>query len=110
MKMTPLQKHIKEQEEKRELNIDTFGKIMDEFLDANDIQMLITIPKGTNRPHVEDNLGLGPVGTFYFILKCITPIARDMFYLFDKDRGAAIDKEKLADALCDLVKGEIMEA
>lgn len=109
--MTPLQKHIKEEREKgKELNLDTFGEIVDAFLDANDCQMLITIPKGTNRPTVQDNIGIGPVGAFYFILKCIAPIANDMFSLFDDKGGEAFEKEKLADALCDLVKNEIMEA
>lgn len=109
--MTPLQKHIKEEREKgKELNLDTFGEIVDAFLDANDCQMLITIPKGTNRPAVQDNIGIGPVGAFYFILKCIAPIANDMFSLFDDKGGEAFEKEKLADALCELVKNEIMEA
>ena len=108
--MTPMQEYLKEKNQEKALNIDTFGEIIDEFLDANDVQMLITIPKGTNRPKVEDNIGIGPVGAFYFILKCIAPIANDMFSLFDDKGGEAFEKEKLADALCDLVKNEIMEA
>ena len=108
--MTPMQEYLKEKNQEKALNIDTFGEIIDEFLDANDVQMLITIPKGTNRPAVKDNVGIGPVGAFYFILKCIAPIANDMFSLFDDKGGEAFEKEKLADALCDLVKNEIMEA
>lgn len=109
--MTPVQEYLnKKTKSGKELNLDTFGEIIDEFLDANDVQMLITIPKGTNRPKVQDNIGIGPVGAFYFILKCITPIANDMFYLFDDKGGEAFEKEKLADALCELVKNEIMEA
>lgn len=109
--MTPLQKHIKEEREKgKELNLDTFGEIIDAFLDANDCQMLITIPKGTNRPEVKENMGIGPIGALYFILKAITPITNDIFNMFDKRGGEAFEKEKLADAICDLVKQEILEA
>lgn len=109
--MTPVQEYLnKKTKSGTELNLDTFGEIIDEFLDANDVKMLITIPKGTNRPAVKDNIGIGPVGAFYFILKCIAPIANDMFSLFGDKSGEAFEKEKLADALCDLVKNEIMEA
>ena len=108
--MTPMQEYLKEKNQEKALNIDTFGEIIDECLEANDVQMLITIPKGTNRPKVEDNIGIGPVGAFYFILKCIAPIANDMFSMFDKRGGEAFEKGKLADVLCELVKNEIMEA
>ena len=55
-------------------------------------------------------MGLGPVVTFYAILKTIAPIARKMFESLDKKGLGISDKEGLADALCGLVKEEIMEA
>ena len=108
--MTPLQELMKEKKEQMELNLETFGAIIDDFLSQNDVQLRITIPKEKDDLIVQDNLGLGPVITFYILLKAVAPIAGEAFSLFDERGGEAFDKEKVANALCELVKQEIMEA
>ena len=108
--MTPLQELMKEKKEQMELNLETFGAIIDDFLSQNDVQLRITIPKEKDDLIVQDNLGLGSVITFYILLKAVAPIAGEVFSLFDERGGEAFDKEKVANALCELVKQEIMEA
>ena len=89
-----------------ELNIDTFGKIMDEFIMKNPIQMLITMPEGTNEADVEDNTELGPVLQFYILLAAIKPIATKMFELMDIDEAG---RKQVLDSLFDLLRKEIVE-
>ena len=105
--MTPLGRHMREKANRNELNIDSFGAIVDEFLDNNDCQMLITFRKGNPVP---DNMGGGPVLAFYFILKAITPTFAELCNLISGKGTEGFDKEQLADALCELVKAEIMDA
>lgn len=38
-----------------ELNLDSFGEIIDRFLMDNEVQMLLTLPKGTLDVQVQDN-------------------------------------------------------
>lgn len=107
--MTPLGRHMREKANRNELNIDSFGAIVDEFLDNNDCQMLITFRKGNPVPEVTDNMGGGPVLTFYFILKAITPTFAELCNLISGKGTEGFDKEQLANALCELVKAEIMD-
>ena len=106
--MTPLQKELKDK--KPELNLDTFGEIMDEFIEKSDCKMLIEFPEGKKDPIVTDNMGGGPVLAFYFILKAITPTLRDLLAMLSEKGSEDFDKEKLADTLLEMVKAEIMEA
>ena len=48
-----------------ELNIESFGAIIDNFLEENHIQMIIDLPEGTREATVEDNTRMGPVVQFY---------------------------------------------
>ena len=111
--MTPLQKYLNKELKKYpevKTDLDKFGEAINTFLTENDIQILINISKGTQKPEIWDNVGLGTVVAFYVILKTIVPIARKMFESLDKKGLGISDKEGLADALCGLVKEEIMEA
>ena len=104
--MTPLQKYLKSRREAGvKLDLDTFGLIVDDFIRENDVQMIVTLPAGQERPEVTDNIGAGPVMTFYLILNCLGPVFHDLLIVLgDK----AVDKEKLADALLELVKAELL--
>ena len=106
--MTPFQKELKDK--KPELNLDTFGEIIDKFIEENDCKMLIEFPAGKKDPIVTDNMGAGPVLAVYFILKAITPTLRDLFTMLSESGSEAFDKEKLADSILEMVKAEIMEA
>ena len=84
----------KERDEMAELNIDTFGEIMDDFIEKNHIQMLIDIPEGTNEPQIKDNAQLGGVVQFYILLD----------KLLDHSRH-----EDFIDGILQVVKNELME-
>lgn len=62
------------------IDLGTFGDIVDEFLKENGIQMLLTVPEGSDDVdvQVEDNAGLGGVVQFYILLNAIKPITADM--------------------------------
>ena len=103
--MTPFQEHIEKNKEK--LTLDTFGDIVDDFITANDCMMLIEFPAGSSEPKVTDNMGIGPVGSLYFCLKAITPTFRDLC----QQLGLSIDnidRRKLAEAICSMIKEELL--
>ena len=102
--MTPLQKHIKKNNAAH-LDLDSFGQIIDDFLKESDCAILIQSPKNSDDVHVEDNLGIGPVGTLYFLLKCIVPVSQDIVRITGSDWEA----EKLAAALAGLVRADVLE-
>lgn len=91
----------------RELNLDTFGKMMDEFIEKNEIRMLITMPEGSIEAEIEDNCGNASVLQFYIVLNVIESIAKKM----REDMGN-IDAYKWAqvvDSLTDLIKKDLCE-
>ena len=95
--------------EKRELDLDTFGEIVDEFLKENEIQMFITIPKGSITPEVRDNVGLGPVVHFYILLKALTTVVKETVDVMSIDAGSP-EWEHTVDAILSLVKQDIMDS
>ena len=95
--------------EKRELNLDTFGEIMDEFLKENKIQMLITIPEGSITPEVRDNVVLGPVVHFYILLKTLTAVVKETVDVMSIDAGSP-EWEHTVDVMLYLVKQDIMDS
>ena len=95
--------------EERELNLDTFGEIVDEFLKENEIQMFITIPKGSITPEVRDNVGLGPVVHFYILLKALTTVVKETVDVMSIDAGSP-EWEHTVDAILSLVKQDIMDS
>lgn len=95
--------------EKRELNLDTFGEIMDEFLKENKIQMLITIPKGSITPEVESNTRLGPVVHFYILLEALTTVVKETVDVMSIDAGSP-EWEHTVDVMLSLVRQGIMDS
>lgn len=94
--------------EKRELNLDTFGEIVDEFLKENEIQMLITIPEGSITPETMDNVELGPVVHFYILLKALTTVVKEMVDAMSINAGSP-EWEHTVDVILSLVRQDIME-
>lgn len=86
------------------MNIDEFGKIMDEYLKKNHIQMLIDIPEGTNEPQIQDNAQLGGVVQFYILLTAMKPIYK---YMCDNLLERS-ESEKFIDGILAIVKTELM--
>ena len=95
--------------EKRELGLDTFGEIMDEFLKENKIQMLITIPEGSITPEIESNTRLWPVVHFYILLKALTTVVKEMVDVMSINAGSP-EWEHTVDAILSLVKQDIMDS
>lgn len=91
-----------------ELNLDSFGEIIDRFLMDNEVQMLLTLPKGTLDVQVQDNTGLGSTVQFYIMLNAIKPICDAMVKDMGIDRKSA-EWEKVVDTLLGMIKDEIME-
>ena len=96
---------------KRELNLDSFGEMMDNFIRANEIKMLLTIPEGSMEVEVQDNVGAGGVMQFYIMLNTIKTIANRMKEDM-KNGGLELDDDKweeTVDSLFALLKNELME-
>ena len=90
-----------------ELNLDSFGEIIDRFLMDNEVQMLLTLPKGTIDVQVQDNTGLGSTVQFYILLNAIEPICDAMLKDMGIDRKSA-EWQKVVDTLLGMIKDEIM--
>ena len=95
--------------EKRELNLDTFGEIVDEFLKENEIQMLITIPEGSITPEMRSNVVLGPVVHFYILLEALTAVVKETMDVMSVDAGSP-EWEHTVDTILSLVKQDIMDS
>lgn len=91
-----------------ELNLDSFGEIIDRFLMDNEVQMLLTLPKGTLDVQVQDNTGLGSTVQFYILLNAIEQICDAMLKDMGIERKSA-EREKVVDTLLGMIKDEIME-
>ena len=95
--------------ESKTLNLDAFGEIMDEFLKENKIQMLITLPEGSETPEIESNTGLGPVVHFYILLKTLTAVVKETVDVMSIDAGSP-EWEHTVDVMLYLVKQDIMDS
>ena len=88
-----------------ELTIEKLGEIMDDFMKENEIKMLITLPKGSMEPKIQDNIGLGCVAWFYILLDALPTVFQTMFETLELDKDK---KESLIDGMLELVKNELM--
>ena len=52
-----------------ELNIEAFGGIIDQLLTENEVNMLITLPKGSLDVQIQENIKLGSVIRFYIFFE-----------------------------------------
>lgn len=89
------------------LDLDSFGEIMDQFLKDNEIQMLLTMEKGTLDVSVEDNVLMGSVVRFYILLNAIRPICDSMRKDMGID-GNSPEWAEVVDVLLQLVKEEML--
>ena len=108
--MTPLQEYLKKRRDADEpvgVDLDTFGLIMDDFIRENDVQLIVKLPAGQEEPQIHDNIGAGPVMTFYLLLNCIGPVFHDLMAILGEK---ATDQEKLADAMLELVKAAMLNS
>lgn len=92
--------------ENKELNLDSFGEIMDKFILENEVGMSIIMPEGTLEPEIQDNTGAGPVMQLYIMLNALGTVVKNVTDLMGIEKDA---REDMVDRLLDLVKQDIME-
>ena len=89
-----------------ELNIETFGEIMDDFLKKNEINLLVTLPEGTLDACLEDNTGCGPVIRFYILLWALKAGMKELVQAMPIDETKV---DTIYDELFTILKNELME-
>ena len=95
--------------EAKKLDLDTFGEIMDKFIEEAHIQMLIEIPENSMELEFKDNIGAGPVLQLYILINALTGV---LIELCDPDK-LGLDPDNLEDFLgetLEMVKCEVVEA
>lgn len=90
-----------------ELNLETFGDVMNALITQSNVKMLIELPEGTQVPKLTAT-GIGTVD-FYILLAAIPSVFRDMV---DEMGGKEniTDAGKMIDAMLDMVKADMLEA
>lgn len=89
-----------------ELNIETFGRTMDDFLKQNEVNLLVTLPAGTLEATLKDNTGCGPVIRFYILLWALKAGMKGLV------KAMPIDESKIGtiyDELFEILKNELKE-
>lgn len=89
-----------------ELNIETFGEIMDELLKQNEVNLLVTLPAGTLEATLKDNIEFGPVVRFYILIWALKAGMKEVV------KALPIDESEIGniyDHLFDILKNELKE-
>ena len=89
------------------LNIEALGKIIDQFLTENEVNMLITLPKGSLDAQIQENIKLGSVVRLYIFLNCIKPIVEEFAKEAEIDKTSA-EWEGIVDTYLAMIKEEII--
>lgn len=95
-----------EQELRKHLDLDTFGGIMDEFIEKSKVGLLITKEENSKEWKVQ-GAGCGAVLDFYIFLNAVEPLFLRMLKEMGKHE---VDVEQLAEALTGLLKESMIEA
>ena len=98
---------MEDEKKMNELDLNTFGEIIDKFLKDNDVNMLLTLPAGTLDVQVQDNLGLGCVIQFYILLNSIKPICNAMMQQMGIDKTSP-EWTKTVDTFLGMIKNEMV--
>lgn len=56
------------------MDLDKFGEFMNDFLKKEEVCMLVKLPEGTLEAEVEDDIGVGSVMQFYFLIQAFESI------------------------------------
>lgn len=91
------------------LDIDTFSKIIEEFLVKQDVKLLIEMPEGTNEAKYSLNIGGGPVIGWFILLNAMKPVIMDVISYFDNTEGTA-DIDGLIDSMMEIAGEDIKKA
>lgn len=91
-----------------ELDLEVFGKLMDDFIKKCHVQMLVEMPEGTNDASLTDNIGAGPVVQLYILINAMGPVLAEMIGI-----DGILDPCKAADFLdgvLEMVKHDVLDA
>ena len=92
----------------KKLDLDSFGDIVDKFLEEIEVKMLLTMPKGTKTVQVKDNVNLGPTVQFFILLNSIETICKELRNDFGID-ATSPEWEETVSVLLAMVKKGILE-
>ena len=92
----------------KKLDLDSFGDMVDKFLEENEIEMLLTMPKGTLAVQVKDNTMLGATIQLYIMLQGITPICKEMQNQLGID-AMSPERKELVCSILDLFACNMLE-
>ena len=87
------------EQERKHLDLDTFGEIIDDFIHKNEVGLMVLKEANSDDWEVT-GVGMGAVMDFYIFLNALEPIFLEMLEQMD----GRIDVEKLAESLSDLMK------
>ena len=89
------------------IDLDKFIELMDNFLEKEEVCMLVKLPEGTLEAEVEDNVGAGSVVQFFFLLQAFESIMKQM----KSDMGIENknDWESAVDELLKILREDLLE-
>lgn len=89
------------------MDLDKFGKAIDNYLKDNNIAMLIKVPEGTLDPVVKDNTGMGSVIKFYILILALKTICKEV--RSDMSITSQEQWERVIAGILDLVRRNLVE-
>ena len=89
-----------------DLNIESFGEIMDDLLRRNEVSLLVTLPKGTLEAELIDSTGCGPVIRFYILLWALKAGMKELVHAMPIDETKV---NTIYDELFTILKNELKE-
>ena len=85
----------------------TMGKILDKFIEENEVILQIKLPENSMDVVVTDNLGMSAVLRLHIMLCALSNVLIDV--VKDCERLGGVDIDKLIDDLSELVKRDIKD-
>lgn len=89
------------------MDIDSFGEIMDKFLKENDIKMLIEMPKGTLKAEVRNNYEMLGVVDLYILLNALPSVFETVFDQIENDNKT--NQRDIVHDMMKMVENELIE-
>ena len=91
--------------EQKHLDLDTFGEVMDKFIHENKVGIMV-LKEANSDDWKVTGMEMGAVMDFYIMLNALQPIYLNML----EQMHGEMDAEKLAEALADLMKKDMIAA
>lgn len=89
------------------MDIDSFGEIMDKFLKENDIKMLIEMPKGTLKAEVRNNCEMPGVVDLYILLNALPSVFETVFDQIENNNKT--NQRDIVHDMMKMVENELIE-